>query len=68
MALGGSGAPYKQAETVLDATYLIHPAPSLAVQPDLQLVVNPGAGVTTASNGAALPNALIFGARFTVNF
>jgi porin len=64
----GFGAPYAPSETVIEATYLVHLKPWLSLQPDLQYVLNPGAGVPTSQAPAPLKNALVGGVRMTVNF
>jgi len=64
----GLGTPYAQGEPIIEATYRARLTPWLKVQPDLQYVINPGAGVPTAQNPAPLRNALVVGVRLTVNF
>ena len=51
----------ERAETTLEATYLISPAPWLSVQPDLQYIVDPG-------TDSAIDNAVILGVRVQVTF
>jgi porin len=65
---GGLGAPYRQGETVVEATYRARLTPWLKVQPDVQYVINPGAGIPTGQSPGPLPNALVFGVRVTVDF
>ena len=64
----GLGTPYAQGEPIIEATYRARLTPWLKVQPDLQYVINPGAGIPTARNPAPLKNALVTGVRVTVNF
>lgn len=64
----GSGMPYSSGETVVEATYRAQLAPWLQLQPDVQFVINPGAGIPTASSAVPLKNDLIFGARITIVF
>ena len=64
----GLGAPYRQGETVVEATYRTRLRPWLKLQPDVQYVINPGAGIPTAQSPGPLPNALVFGVRVTVDF
>jgi porin len=64
----GFGFPYSRGETVVEATYRARLTPWFKVQPDLQFVVNPGAGIPTPQSQMPLKNALVFGARVTVNF
>jgi porin len=64
----GSGSPYSINETVLEATYLCQVTPWLTLQPDAQYVINPGAGIPTASSRTPLKNAFIIGIRTAVQF
>jgi porin len=64
----GLGSPYSPGETIVEATYRARLTPSFKVQPDLQYVVNPGAGIPTPQNPAPLKNALVLGVRVTVDF
>ncbi len=64
----GTGGPYAAAETIVEATYLIQLKSWLSLQPDLQYVINPGAGVPTPQAPMPLKNDLIIGMRFTLNF
>ena len=64
----GFGTPVSPGETILEATYRARLTPWLELQPDLQYVVNPGAGVPSTESPAPLKNALIFGVRVTVDF
>ncbi|HEY1300453.1 MAG TPA: carbohydrate porin, partial [Stellaceae bacterium] len=62
----GFGVPARPGETIVEATYRARLTPWLKLQPDVQYVVNPGAGITAAP--APLKNDLIFGIRVTVDF
>lgn len=64
----GLGTPYAQGEPIIEATYRARLTQWLKVQPDLQYVINPGAGIPTPQNPAPLKNALVVGVRVTVNF
>lgn len=64
----GTGFPYAGNETVLEATYLYQATPWLAVQPDLQVVINPSAGIPSPVSPVPLKNDLIGGVRVTVTF
>ncbi len=64
----GAGSPYRSHETVIEATYLYQAARWLALQPDLQVVVNPGAGIPSALSSKPLRNAVIGGVRATITF
>jgi porin len=56
-----AGAPVDRAETTLELTYSDNVTPWLALQPDVQYVINPG-------TDKALDNALVLGARMTISF
>jgi len=64
----GQGAPYLGNETVVEATWQIQVAPWWTVQSDLQIVVNPGAGIPTAGVTAHLRQAVIAGLRMGITF
>ena len=64
----GTGQPYASNETVLEATYLYQVSPCLTLQPDLQFVINPGAGIPSIYSTTPLKNAIIGGVRATVIF
>lgn len=71
VAFGGSGAVFRNNETVIEATYQYQVAPWWTLQPDAQLVINPGAGL--ASPGAAnqplvLKNAWVIGVHGAITF
>jgi len=64
----GFGTSYAQGEPIIELTYRARLTPWLKVQPDLQYVINPGAGIPTPRNPAPLKNALLAAVRLTVNF
>jgi porin len=64
----GSGSPFASDETVLEATYLCQLTQWWSMQPDLQYVVNPGAGIPVGSVTKPLKNALVGGIRATITF
>jgi porin len=64
----GLGTPYAQGEPIIEAIYRMRPTPWFKLQPELQYVINPGAGIATPQNPAPLKNDLIVGVRLTVNF
>jgi porin len=64
----GLGSPVKSNETVVEATYLYTVAPCWKLQPDLQFVINPGAGTPSSGNRGSLINALAAGIRTTIKF
>lgn len=68
VAYTGNGAPYRGNETVLEATYLCQVLPWWALQPDLQIVVNPGANIPSTFGREPLKNAVIAGVRATIVF
>jgi porin len=68
VAYTGSGQPYASNETVVEATYLYQVAPWWTLQPDLQIVVNPGAGIPSSFSRTPLKNAVIGGLRTTFVF
>jgi porin len=64
----GLGTPYAQGEPIIEATYRARLTPWFKVQPDLQYVINPGAGIPTPQSPRPLKNALVLGVRVTVDF
>jgi porin len=64
----GLGAPFAPSETVIEATYLLQLSSWLSVQPDLQYVIDPGAGIPTPQAPTPLKNAVVVGMRMTLNF
>jgi porin len=64
----GVGSPYSSNETVLEATYYCHLTPWWTLQPDLQYVINPGAGIPGGSATKSLKDALIGGIRAIIVF
>ena len=64
----GAGAPYSGNETVLEATYLCQLTPWWSLQPDLQDIVKPGAGIPIGPDSKPLKNALVGGLRATITF
>ena len=64
----GSSTPYAQGEPIIEVTYRFRLTPWFKVQPDLQYVFNPGAGIPTEQSAGPLKNALVVGARVTINF
>jgi porin len=64
----GAGSVYTRNETVVEATYLYQIAPWWTMQPDLQIVVNPGANIPTSLSRRPLKDSVIAGLRATVTF
>lgn len=56
-----AGTPVKKSEVALEASYRAQITPWMAVQPDVQYIINPGTDPT-------LKNALVAGARIEVSF
>jgi porin len=64
----GMGPPYNSNETVVEMTYQYQVAPWWLLQPDVQIVVNPGASIPSAFSSKPLKNAVIAGVRATITF
>jgi porin len=64
----GAGSPYASNETVVEATYLYQATPWLTLQPDVQIVVNPGAGIPSSASTTPLKNDVITGLHAAVTF
>jgi porin len=64
----GSGTPYAGDETVVEATYQYQVAPWWTLQPDVQYVVNPGAGIPSNLSSKILKDAFVIGVRATITF
>ena len=62
--------PLRKFETVFEATYQAVVVPGFTVQPDVQYIVRPGAGIANPydSAGHRVKNAAMFGARATVQY
>ena len=68
---GGHHSTIRHSETIVELTYLFQLAPWLSVQPDIQYVINPSAGIPTLvdrSNPTILHDALIAGVRAGITF
>lgn len=68
IALTGTGQPYAANETVVEFTYLCQVTPWWSMQPDLQIVINPGAGIPSALSAVRLKDAVVMGVRATITF
>jgi porin len=68
MLFTGSGSRYFSNETVVEATYQYQVTPWWTLQPDLQIIVNPGAGIPSGLSTKPLKNAVIAGLRATIIF
>ena len=62
-------SPVRHNETVLEATYQYEVMPWWQVQPDIQYVFNPGAGIVNPYNpDEKVHNELVFGVRTNITF
>ncbi|MDR7036498.1 porin [Methylobacterium sp. BE186] len=66
----GVAMPVRKAETVLEATYQAVVVPGFTVQPDVQYIIHPGAGVANPYDpaGRRIRNAAVIGVRATVQY
>lgn len=66
----GLSMPVRKFETVYEATYQALVVPGFTVQPDIQYVVRPGAGIANPRDltGHRVKNTTVFGARATVQY
>ncbi|HAN56076.1 MAG TPA: carbohydrate porin [Betaproteobacteria bacterium] len=61
--------PVRHSETFVEATYQYQAKPWLQVQPDIQFVFNPGAGLADPNNpGQPIKNELVLGVRTNISF
>jgi porin len=66
VSFGGTASPYASNETVLEATYQAPVTSWLTLQPDVQYVINPGAGVPGPFGTRSLSDAVVIGIRATL--
>lgn len=66
VAFGRAASTYASNETVLEATYQAPVTNWLTLQPDLQYVINPNAGIPNNFGQRPLPNALVVAIRLTL--
>lgn len=64
---GAAASPFRGHEAVVELTYQYWVMPGLTLQPDLQYIVNPEAGLPNAT-GLPLKNAVVAGMRATLVF
>jgi porin len=64
----GQGASWSAHETVIEATWQIALTPWWTLQPDLQIIINPGAGIPVPGITRPLKNAAIGGLRAPITF
>ena len=60
--------PTQNSEEFVELTYQYEIAPWWQVQPDIQYIINPGAGVLNSQTGNAISNELVLGVRTNINF
>jgi porin len=66
VSFGRAASPYASNETVLEATYQAPLTNWLTLQPDLQVVFNPGVGIPGNFGSTPLKNAVVIGMRATI--
>ena len=67
--LNGTTGPIRGSEKFVELTYQYQYKPWIQIQPDLQYVMNPGAGVSPPGNpNATLKNELVLGVRTNISF
>ena len=64
----GSFTPARTSETFIEATYQYAVTPWLQLQPDIQYVFNPGAGLANASGTGKIGDELVIGVRTNILF
>jgi len=68
-AVSGTNGPVRSGETFVEATYQYQVKPWLQLQPDLQYVFNPGAGLAGPDNPSQrIKNELVTGLRANITF
>ena len=68
VAFGAAASSYAAAETVVEATYQAAITNWLTLQPDIQLILNPGAGIPGPFGPKPLADAIVIGTRATIKF
>jgi porin len=64
----GAYTPVRSSETFVEVTYQYAVAPWLMLQPDVQYVFNPGAGIANNSDTERVKNELVLGVRTNILF
>jgi porin len=65
----GVYSPVRSSETFIEATYQYQVMPWWQVQPDIQYVINPGAGIVNPNNPTeSVKNEWVFGVRTNITF
>jgi len=68
-AANGTALPVRSSEQFIELTYQYQWKPWLQLQPDIQYVMNPGAGVVNPNNSSArIKNELVLGVRTNISF
>ena len=68
-AFTGGYTPIRSSETFVEATYQYQMTPWWQIQPDIQYVFNPGAGIANSVNpDAKVRNELVLGVRTNIQF
>ena len=68
-AFGGVDAPVRSSEAFVELTYQYQLKPWIQIQPDLQYVFNPGAGVSDPSDATRrVGDELVIGVRTNISF
>ena len=69
LLMSGSPYPIRNSEAVFEASYIWQIAPWWSIQPDIQYIVRPGGNVPHPDDASRrVGNALVLGARTTINF
>ena len=66
VAFGSATSTYASNETVIEATYSAKVTDWLTLQPDIQYVINPNAGIPNNFGNVPLSNAFVIGMRATI--
>jgi porin len=66
----GTAMPIRSSEEFVELTYQYQLKPWIQIQPDIQYVVNPGAGIADPNNadGSRIKDELVVGARTNISF
>lgn len=69
VAFGGSPGPIRSSEKYVELTYQYQLKPWIQIQPDIQYVFNPGAGIPRPDDPSArIKNELVVGVRTNISF
>ncbi len=66
VSFGRAATAYAASETVIEATYQMPVTDWCTLQPDVQIIINPGAGLPGNFGRNPLPNAVVMGMRATI--